>query len=641
MNQVQLVTPDALPGLLDIRYQTALMLASFGGKCNGRRSQTATLTNGSNTVIDASPDIVLPAAGQPVTITGALGLSAVPIAGVSVGSTTTIQTTIAHQLTNGQSVVILGLGSLNNLINAANGTQIVTVIDSTHFTIPVSTTSGTYVTTGPLGGYVMGAGGCPTPLYGYVSNPVLSGGTLTFSVVSAPGGSTPVNWAGPSCTALGWYDFGDNDNVAWNAALAEAASIAESGLTSSIAWFGCSMVSETLIVPGGVTLIGLGYDYINPDGAFSNSGPARRGSIIRAHGNFANASTSALVQLGTTAAVTTGLVSPRLESCMVDGNNIVMSAKRVLGSRAEVKRVYALNGAQRAHDWQGSNMRAYDCVGGMPNSGDTLYCSGSDSKWMGASYLRQGTNQVHLVGAYDFDMGPGAHLFSGAGSQNTIPGSEVFIEGASESIGFNGVLFDECGGPHIRLNPGSGFSMFAINFTGCRFFQFAVPGNPDSAYPVMEIDTHTGGGTQVVNDVTLTGWTARASQKYKSIIDVNGSGAYRIALGPGAAHSAVTDVTYQNGALPQGVTKSDGISLLNGSGTRFSKLGGQWSITGDGSTTVFTFAHLLAATPLWAIVNVSDAIGQPAVTVSSTNITLTFATAPPAGTHTGYWYAST
>lgn len=644
MTQVQLVTPDALPALLDSRYLLTLNLTTFGAKCNGRRSQTASLTNGSNVVTDASPDVVIPVAGQPVTVTGAIGLAGVPIAGVSVGSTTTIQTTVPHQLSQGQSVLILGLGASNNLINAVNGTfPVASVVDATHFTVAVSTSGGTYVIAGPMGaGYVMGSGGCPTPLFGYVSNPVVTAGTLTFSVVSVPGGSTAVNWAGPTCAARGWYDYGDLDDAAWAAALAEAESIAVAGQPVRIYWAGCSMVSQTINPNGPITLEGGGYEYVNPDGAFSSSGPARWGSIIRPHGNFANASTAAVVQTGVVTTIVTGVTSTRMKTCMVDGGNIVMSAIRVIGTRNEFREVYALNGAQRAWDWQASNTRAYECLGGMPNSGDALYCSGSDSKWSGASYLRQGANQVHLVGVYDFDMRD-AHIFAGAGDYNAVPGACVFIEGNSESVNFNGIVFDAAIGPQIRINPGAGFSVFAVNFDGCRFFQFCLPGNPDSLYPIMELDTTTGGGTQVINDLTLTGWTARATQKYKSIIDINGSGAYRISLGPGAAHYAVSDVTYRGGAaaLSQGVSKSDGISMLNANGTVFSKLGGQWSITGDGSTTVFSFAHKLAATPLWAIAVPSDASGQPAVTVSSTNITLTFAAAPTAAVHTGYWYAST
>jgi hypothetical protein len=63
--------------------------------------------------------------------------------------------------------------------------------------------------------------------------------------------------------------------------------------------------------------------------------------------------------------------------------------------------------------------------------------------------------------------------------------------------------------------------------------------------------------------------------------------------------------------------------------------GGTATFSGNGSTTTFTIAHGLAGTPKsWRVeAGSSDAKGDKYVTADATNLTVTFATAPPAGTN--------
>jgi hypothetical protein len=67
------------------------------------------------------------------------------------------------------------------------------------------------------------------------------------------------------------------------------------------------------------------------------------------------------------------------------------------------------------------------------------------------------------------------------------------------------------------------------------------------------------------------------------------------------------------------------------------------TFSGNGTTTTFTFAHGLAGTPKMAVVTAgsSDAKGDFYVTYDATNITVTYATAPPSGTNNVVlnWYA--
>jgi hypothetical protein len=62
---------------------------------------------------------------------------------------------------------------------------------------------------------------------------------------------------------------------------------------------------------------------------------------------------------------------------------------------------------------------------------------------------------------------------------------------------------------------------------------------------------------------------------------------------------------------------------------------GTATFSGDGSTTTFTIAHGLAGTPKsWRVeAGSADAKGDKYVTAGATNLTVTFATAPPSGTN--------
>ena len=61
--------------------------------------------------------------------------------------------------------------------------------------------------------------------------------------------------------------------------------------------------------------------------------------------------------------------------------------------------------------------------------------------------------------------------------------------------------------------------------------------------------------------------------------------------------------------------------------------------SGNASTTAFNIAHGLTSTPTWVNVvpNSVDARGTPSITLSSTNITVTYPVAPPTGTNNLAW----
>ena len=61
--------------------------------------------------------------------------------------------------------------------------------------------------------------------------------------------------------------------------------------------------------------------------------------------------------------------------------------------------------------------------------------------------------------------------------------------------------------------------------------------------------------------------------------------------------------------------------------------------SGNASTKAFNIAHGLFTTPTqWSVIpTTSDAVGTPVITATSTNLVVTYPTAPPTGTNNLTW----
>jgi hypothetical protein len=110
------------------------------------------------------PVVTVPAITPPTGVTLTLGAAGIPIIANTVANPTVVQTGVAHGLTTGQSVVIAGnTGSTPSI----NGTLVATVVDPTHFSVPVNVTVG-------------GTGGTATP-----TTPIAGGLTYAYVVTTA------------------------------------------------------------------------------------------------------------------------------------------------------------------------------------------------------------------------------------------------------------------------------------------------------------------------------------------------------------------------------------------------------------------------------------------------------------------------
>lgn len=603
-------------------------IRQFDAKCDGGASQSGTISS-SGVISDTTPPTRIPVSGQLVTWVGlgaAVGGGITGASMASSGSAPVITTSSTHGLTTGQQIKISGVSGAIQ----ANGVWPVTVLSPTTFSIPLNTAV--------FGVYTSGGTVQPTTtVFGYVSNPVVSSGTLTFTIVTAKGGNTPFSI--PSGLASGGtYYYGSDDTAAWNAAITQARAI---GTTTPnpvrITWTGISMVSSTIVVNGNVLLDGDYYDYTNPDGTNSSSTLPERGSILRAHGNFANPLTSALLQLGNQINTSSGIGGSSTRFGVFDGANIVMSAVRILGARNVIDRSYACNGIQRAYDGQGSNTVFIEPIAGQSNTGDALYIANGDNKLHGG-YLRQACNMLHIAGGGDFYADGGTHMFNGYNGGNEQYGNDVLIDASAGTpltlVTLANLVYDGVIGSHIRVAPVANATINLVNIPGAHFFQPTNSSYPDNTYPVLQIDTTQSGSA--VNDVgihSFSGQSYSSTARYKSLVDTIGSNATRLTIGAG---NAVNCCTHYTGTLPRSISPS---ALYNGNSTAYSDRHGTATFTGNGSTTQFSIAHFISETPIYALITpMTSASGGAWATFDGSNVYFNFSTAPANGASLEFSY---
>jgi hypothetical protein len=503
----------------------------------------------------------------------------------------------------------------------------ITVTSSTSFSVPLNTAS--------LTPYLAGGEVSPqTVISGYVSNPVVNSGVLTFTAVTTKNGSTSVT-VPVGTLAQGAYYYGTDDIAAWNAAISDAQSVSLTDVVA-IEWTGVSMVSSTVIVKGNVLIRGQWMDYTNPNGTQALSSYPQRGSILRATGNFANKKTSAVLQLGVNNSLLSGDTGASTFFGTIDAANICQSALRTVGVRNWSNQTYAMNGTQRAFDWRGSNSIAIECVAGMSNTGDALYVSGADCKWKGG-YIRQACNGVHNAGAGDFYIGNGVHIFSGYNGGNEQFGNDILADGNTDVMHIGNVILDGTIGPQIRLAPAAGKTQSGTLING--FTAFQPTATSGIYFPCVEIDTTASGSA--ISGVTVANYALQGNptDKYSAILGLRGSGAQtKVVLGPGTANYC-SDIYSTDGVAIRPRSISDEISIYNGASTKYSSARGLLTPVADGATAVFTVAHNLTTTPNDLSFG-SQTLGGVGVYgfADANSLTFRFPTPPSAGTPLGVWY---
>jgi hypothetical protein len=424
---------------------------------------------------------------------------------------------------------------------------------------------------------------------------------------------------------IGGKGDGTTDNTAaFNAALAL---LAPTGGTLFFPPGIYLMNGSTNPVPGAVWLQGTGFDYHTP--ADSTDKP-RRMSVIRA-----GAAMSRLVQLGSDATTSaSGMTGASAKDLVFDGDNLAASTVKTAGRRNHLIDCQVYNGADNACWIAGQNTHIKGGVYAQDNRGDVIYVQGYyDNKIWDAQIRQPGTTgaAVHAVGVGQTDI-QRCHMWAGANAVAAAAKALIWLDGGANGIistlitdnTIEGVL-----GPEILLDGNTApAGVRGAVITGNRFYQNDNMPN-DNTYPVIAT-----AGTSV-SSIVVTGniITGRAANfRYKSLLDINASltGSSRVSL---TANSGLYVASMLSGSTPPNHIYQRGNQIHNGASNVRSDNYGRFTASGNGSQTAFTIPHFMATAPASARVTPGSAAAAAPyyVTTDSSNITVTFTTAPAAG----------
>lgn len=455
--------------------------------------------------------------------------------------------------------------------------------------------------------------------------------TFASTIATVTDASTVVLSAAPTATltaASGVY--GSDDTAAIQTAIAAAAPGGGTVFVPPRAF--CT--SAQINVPGGVNLAGTSLDY-----ATVQTHP-RRGSRIFLCATIATADAAAITLGNDNTSSVSGNTGSRMTNLIVDAQQLADSAVKLLGRRVYVQNAQIWRGRARALHMAGQNGYVSFSVIGQSNKGDcVLQSSQADSKVYFCQIRQMGINGagVRISGGGDFVV-QGNHIFAGAdgaGISSSAPCNDVVVEGTVRGGQIIDNQLDGCYGDAISIVPAANGIVSDITINGNQ--HFIVTGTPQDTFATVLLNTSASGSN--ISSVSITGNVAYALPNASTIRlrglvrkSATGNLPTAIALVGNTGRNQNRAADFRPDMLGDNaiVTQPGVLRLTSNTGTQ--------TLSGDGTTTTFSWAHSTDSIPSGTnpralLTPASAAAAAPNyVTVDATNVTVTFLTAPPAGT---------
>lgn len=527
-----------------------------------------------------------------------------------------------------------------------------TIIDPTEFSglkarvTLDAVTNGTTTVTSATASYTAGDLGKVVVLTGANDSDIINGNSFASTIVAVPNSTTITLAAAPS-----WSESSVSQVIGYdNGALLSAFFAGVAGGQGHIpAGIYVSTVAP-LTIQGSTLITGDGYDL----GPIKVSLPPQYGSVLvcAAAGNPTN-----FIRLGATSnTFGPGLNSAQMQGMAIDGSGLCQTAVTMNANRSVLINNQIQRGLNHAIQINGQGMWLYQNFFGQQNSGDVLYLSGSDAHIEGNQFRQQGGAGagIRIVNTSD-PIIVGNHISGGYNNEvfSSFPANNIIIEqntSAALMFGFviTGNLFDGVYGHNIVITAqGGGNCQIAdVNITGN--YVLADSGFPNDTFDVVYLDAEAGG---IIQGVTMEGNTIRGVSPAGNI--------WRYLINSSAAGGTIGQIACANNVgigvanmWPGGATlRPDGgrignsvAATMSTTTSSLSSNDGQATFSGTGAQTAFTISHGLSAAPVTVTVTPASA-GAAAlfsVTVSATQITVTFNAAPALGANNVIlnWWAS-
>lgn len=391
---------------------------------------------------------------------------------------------------------------------------------------------------------------------------------------------------------------------------------------------GVYLSASTIVVPGGVTLRGLGIDYSGGVGV-SVAEPTLN-AIIRA----SEAIAGPLVQLGDyqvsladSVSFQSGNTSAQLHDVIVDGANLADSAVKIIGARCYIYRSQIWRGVVYGLWMNGQNSYAMDSVIGQDDRGTTVYIGQDDNKLKNCQVRGHGSQAGGNAGIYISGNAvevTGCHVFPNQ-AMIASAGPDLWVANGSRALICNNV-FDQVNYHQVVVSTTASTTASSVLIAANLFFQLTSLTNNTYSGILIDAQSQSLIGLQVTGNVFVGGG---GSNNYKAMAAKS--------AGAGVVCSFSGNFGNNCSAFYDGFTpnNSSGNQARANGTTKYETTTGQATFSGDGATTVFNIPHLLVGTPLrfTAVAFSAGAASSFYATATATNIVVTFAVAPASGTN--------
>lgn len=434
----------------------------------------------------------------------------------------------------------------------------------------------------------------------------------------------------PSFTATGRAVWGTDDTVAIQAAISAAGSASDTTAAmftqnGGTVWFPKGMYITTAQLSN--------YSEVTLRGQLGSPGHAHyeaSGSVIRAAATMA-----AVVNMAAT-------FGARLESLTVDGGNLATSAVKRTGYQniirgCEIRRGTTY-GVYIAADAQGHENNTFESVIAQDARGIGIYSESCPDNLVmsnvikgataGALYLKQSA-ACQVIGNHFYVLP----------NHETLTVGHVFIEDTRLTVFRANYVDIVAGGPQMTVISTGAAQLCDANGITDNLFYCASTNVADNSLAHILLQSSGGGvvrSTLVDGNMFMGGTTGASQGRMKYAVQIVGSPTVTV-----FTNNILRNVLnfWVTNFRPEVVSGN----YVDQSGGGPTEVNGATTFSGDGTTVAFAFNHGLPFAPRY--VNVvpksADALGHYYVTVSSTQITITYDTlsAPIAGTNNVlFWY---
>lgn len=446
--------------------------------------------------------------------------------------------------------------------------------------------------------------------------------------------------------------YGTDDNAAFAKLRTDLATYGGSALFPSPrpgngTFTGMFITSLGIIIPNGSTFQGEGRDY-----PLVQHCPVAGSSIILI-GSLGGGSFVQVGDRNNTISNSTPPIYP-MEACLrdlnIDAINGAASAVYMFGRRARVERCTIWRGVAEAVLLNSQNSWIRDCRIGQQNQGHCINVGAGDTKIIDND-IRQpgnGSHAIYISNSQNVQI-RGNHLYR-AGGIDTVAsgnaGNNIYINSTGTPTGANcsanitiqGNSLDSTYGAQIVVNVAAGGEAHSIT---CNANEFFNNGLGDNLFPVFQM---TVAATGILHGISFAGNVGTTNQNrvgaYTSLFNVANSGTLSNwsahgnhgincnAIFTASAGSALPDAGHSGNSICAGNTASSNTATFGNSA-------GTFTGSGTGVLATFSFNHSCAGTPsqfIWSPKS-SAASGAWSWSASSTQITVTFGTAPLTGTN--------